>query len=146
MLEMQDSIYFIISDTSTLCVKLGISLDPSLTVKEAIARLSQEYRLLVDEVPVDFFNIYNSNIIQGLQDFSGMSVSSTGKLFSSLSTFESCIDSNVPQLFTKTEFTVETNNDDESNCIQYYLGLNLKYYNIAKWHYFHQLNTTIHNH
>lgn len=113
---------FIIADTATLCTKLGISIDPSLPVKEAISLLSQEYRLLVDEVPVDFFSIYNSNIIQGLQDFSGMSVSSTGKLFSSLSTFESCIDSNVQPLFTKTEFTVETNNDDESNCIQYYLS------------------------
>lgn len=113
---------FIIDSTSTLCVKLGISLDPSLSVKEAIARLSQEYRLLIDEVPIDFFSIYNSNIIQGLQDFSGLSVASTGKLFSSRSTFESCIDESVQPLFTKHEFTVETMNDDPSNCIQYYLN------------------------
>lgn len=113
---------FIIDSTSTLCVKLGISLDPSLSVKEAIARLSQEYRLLIDEAPIDFFSIYNSNIIQGLQDFSGLSVASTGKLFSSRSTFESCIDTSIQPLFTKHEFTVETMNDDPSNCIQYYLN------------------------
>lgn len=113
---------FIIDSTSTLCVKLGISLDPSLSVKEAVARLSQEYRLLIDEVPIDFFNIYNSNIIQGLQDFSGLSVASTGKLFSSRSTFESCIDETIQPLFSKHEFTVETMNDDPSNCIQYYLN------------------------
>lgn len=112
---------FIIDSVSTLCVKLGVSIDPSLSVKEAISRLSQEYRLLIDEVPMDFFNIYNSNIIQGLQDFSGLSVASTGKLFSSRSTFESCIDESIPTLFSKHEFTVETNNNDESNCIQYYL-------------------------
>ena len=51
-----------------------------------------------------------------------MSVSSTGKLFSSRSTFESCIDDSIPTLFTKHEFTVETNNDNVSNCIQYYLN------------------------
>ena len=113
---------FIIPDTSTLCVKLGVSLDPSLSVKEAVAKLSQEYRLLVDEVPIDFYNIYSNNIIQGLQDFSGMSVASTGKLFSSRSTFESCIDNTIQPLFTKHEFTVETMNDDPSNCIQYYLN------------------------
>ena len=113
---------FIIDSTSTLCIKLGISLDPSLSVKEAVARLSQEYRLLIDEVPIDFFSIYSSNIIQGLQDFSGMSVASTGKLFSSRSTFESCIDNSIKPLFSKNEFTVETMNDDPSNCIQYYLS------------------------
>ena len=113
---------FIIHDTSDLCVKLGISVDPSLSIKEAISRLSQEYRNLIDEVPIDFYNIYSSNVIQGLQDFSGMSVASTGKLFSSRSTFESCIDNSIPSLFTKNEFTVETCNDDPSNCIQYYLN------------------------
>ena len=86
---------FIINDTVDLCTKLGISLDPSLSLPEAISKLSQEYRLLIDEVPIDFRNIYENNIIQGLQDFSGMSVSSTGKLFSSRSTFESCIDESI---------------------------------------------------
>jgi hypothetical protein len=113
---------FIVDDTSTLSVKLGISLDPSLTVREAIAKLSQEYRNLIDEVPIDFYPIYTNNIIQGLQDFSGMSVASTGKLFSSRSVFESCIDDDIQPLFSKNEFTVETMNDDPSNCIQYYLN------------------------
>ena len=113
---------FIINDTIDLCTKLGISLDPSLSLPEAISKLSQEYRLLIDEVPIDFRNIYENNIIQGLQDFSGMSVSSTGKLFSSRSTFESCIDESIKPLFTKSEFTVETNNDEPYNCVQYYLN------------------------
>lgn len=113
---------FIINDTIDLCTKLGISLDPSLSLREAISKLSQEYRLLIDEVPIDFRHIYENNIIQGLQDFSGMSVSSTGKLFSSRSTFESCIDESIKPLFTKSEFTVETNNDESYNCIQYYLN------------------------
>ena len=113
---------FIINDTIDLCTKLGISLDPSLSLPEAISKLSQEYRLLIDEVPIDFRNIYENNIRQGLQDFSGMSVSSTGKLFSSRSTFESCIDESIKPLFTKSEFTVETNNDEPYNCIQYYLN------------------------
>jgi hypothetical protein len=113
---------FIIGSTSELSTKLGISLDPSLTIKEAVSRLSQEYRLLIDEVPIDFYPNYTNNVIQALQDFSGMSVASTGKLFSSRSTFESCIDSNIKPLFSKDEFTVETMNDRPSNCIQYYLN------------------------
>lgn len=113
---------FIINDTVDLCTKLGISLDPSLSLPEAISKLSQEYRLLIDEVPIDFRNIYENNIIQGLQDFSGMSVSSTGKLFSSRSTFESCIDKDIYPLFSKNEFIIETCNDEPSNNIQYYLN------------------------
>ena len=113
---------FIIKDTSDLSVKLGISLDPSLTVKEAVARLSQEYRNLIDEVPIDFYPNYANNVLQALQDFSGMSVASTGKLFSSRSTFESCIDSNIKPLFSKDEFTVETMNNSPQNNIQYYLN------------------------
>ena len=113
---------FVIDSTSDLCAKLGISLDPSLSIPEAVSKLSQEYRNLIDEVPVDFYNIYKSNIIQGLQDFSGLSVSSTGKLFSSRSTFESCIDNEIHSLFSKNEFTVETCNDEPYNCIQYYLN------------------------
>ena len=113
---------FIIGSTSDLSVKLGISLDPSLTVKEAITKLSQEYRNLIDEVPIDFYPNYANNVIQGLQDFSGMSVASTGKLFSSRSVFESCIDESIKPLFSKNEFTVETCNDEPSNCIQYYLN------------------------
>lgn len=113
---------FIINGITDLCTKLGISLDPSLTIKDAIAKLSQEYRNLIDEVPMDFYSIYNSNIIQGLQDFSGMSVASTGKLFSSRSTFEACIDHDIKPLFTKDEFTIETGNDEPYNCIQYYLS------------------------
>lgn len=113
---------FIIESTSDLSVKLGISLDPSLTIKEAITKLSQEYRNLIDEVPIDFYPNYASNVIQGLQDFSGMSVASTGRLFSSRSVFESCIDDTIQPLFSKNEFTVETCNDDPTNCIQYYLN------------------------
>lgn len=113
---------FMIDSTADLCAKLGISLDPSLSIPEAVSKLSQEYRNLIDEVPIDFYNIYRSNIIQGLQDFSGLSVASTGKLFTSRSTFESCIDSEIYPLFSKNEFTVETCNDEPSNCIQYYLN------------------------
>lgn len=114
---------FIIPDTSTLGVKLNISLDPALSIKEAVSKLSHEFRILIDEVPIDFYPNYKDNVIQGLQDFSGMSVSSTGKLFSSHTVFEACIDESKP-LFSKNEFTIETMNDDPSNCIQYYLANN----------------------
>ena len=113
---------FIIGDTATLCAKLGISLDPRLSIRESITKLSQEYRNLIDEVPIDFYSIYNSNIVQGLQDFSGLSVASTGKLFTSRSVFDACIDHTIQSLFTKNEFIIETCNDEPSNCIQYYLS------------------------
>lgn len=113
---------FIINDTSDICARLGLSLDPSLSIKEAVRHLNQEYRNLIDEVPVDFYKIYSNNIVQGLQDFSGLSVCSTGKLFSSYSTFESCIDKGIRACFSKHEFTIETSNNDISNTIQYYLN------------------------
>ena len=78
---------FIIDSTIDLCSKLGISLDPSLSIQEAVSKLSQEYRNLIDEVPIDFYNIYKSNIIQGLQDFSGMYLLLKHVMMSHLTTY-----------------------------------------------------------
>ena len=113
---------FIIEETLDLISKLNLVLDPSLSVKEAIARLPNDLRSLVDEVPIDFKNQYVVNIVKALQDFSGFSVESTNTLFNNRNVFTSCVDDTIPSLFSKTEFVIETMNDTPQNTVMFYLS------------------------
>ena len=112
---------FIIDSTIDLISHLSLSLDPSLSVSEAVDKMPMELRVLVDEVPVNFRNQYVVNIVKALQDFSGFSVESTNNFFTNRKVFNSCIDPSIPQLFTKTEFVIETQNDSPYNSIMFYL-------------------------
>lgn len=112
---------FVIDTPDDLSAHLTLSFPKGMELKECIARLPVEYRSLVDEVPVDFYTVYKTNVVKGLQDFSGFSVASSGKFFSSRDVFSSCIDDKLLPIFSKNEFVIETNNPSESNTIQYYL-------------------------
>ena len=113
---------FIIEEPFDLISKLNLHLDPNQTVQEAVHKLPLDLRNLVDEVPIDFKNQYVVNIVKALQDFSGFSVESTNTLFNNRNVFNACIDDSVPSLFTKTEFVIETMNDQPQNTIMYYLS------------------------
>lgn len=113
---------FIIDDTLDLISKLNIQLDPQQPVKDAIAKLPNELRTLVDEVPVDFKNQYIVNIVKAIQDFSGFSVESSNTLFNNRNVFNACVDDTLPSLFSKSEFVIETMNDTPQNTIMYYLS------------------------
>lgn len=113
---------FIIEEPFDLISKLNLRLDPNQTVKEAINKLPVDLRNLVDEVPEDLREHYVVNIVKALQDFSGFSVESTNTLFNNRNVFNACIDDSVPSLFTKTEFVIETMNDQPQNTIMYYLS------------------------
>lgn len=113
---------FIIESPMDLISKLNLSLNPNQTIKEAIAKLPNELRTLVDEVPIDFKNQYIVNIVKALQDFSGFSVESTNTFFNNRNVFNSCIDDSIPSLFTKTEFVIETQNDSPQNSVMFYLS------------------------
>ena len=113
---------FVIDSPMDLISKLNLSLDPNQTVKEAVSKLPNDLRTLVDEVPVDFKNQYIVNIVKALQDFSGFSVESTNTFFNNRNVFNSCIDDSIPSLFTKTEFVIETQNDSPQNSIMFYLS------------------------
>lgn len=100
---------------------LNLKTDHSKTVKDVIRDLPQELRRLVDAVPVDLQPHYQRDIYQSLRDFSGVSVYAQGKLFQDKHVFDQCIDTSLPNIFSRNEFVIETNNDSPTNCIQYYL-------------------------
>lgn len=92
------------------------------TLEDGVNSLPVELRSLIDFVPKDFKNQYEINIVKSLQDFSGFSVDSQGKLFSNRLVFEACVDDNIADLFSKTAFTIEINNDSPTNNIMFYLS------------------------
>lgn len=113
---------FIINDVMDLTAKLNVKVNPSMSIKDAVALLPNELRVLVDDVPVDFKRQYEVNLLKSIQDVSGFSIQGTGGLFNNRPVFEACIDYSLPVLFTKNEFIIETQNDSPQNSVMYYLS------------------------
>lgn len=100
---------------------LNLKTDHTKSIKDVVKELPADLRRLVDSVPTDLEPHYHRDIYQSLRDFSGVSVYAQGKLFQDKHVFSQCIDSSLPKIFSRNEFTVETNNNSPTNCIQYYL-------------------------
>lgn len=113
---------FIINDVMDLTAKLNVKVNPSMSIKDAVALLPNDLRVLVDDVPVDFKRQYEVNLLKSIQDVSGFSIQGTGGLFNNRPVFEACIDYSLPVLFTKNEFIIETQNDSPQNSVMYYLS------------------------
>ena len=112
---------FVMDSPKKIESQLNLPVDHSKTLPEIVKELPQDIRRLVDEVPVDRKDDYERDIYLALRDISGVSVYAQGKLFQDKHVFDQCIDSSIPVLFSKNEFSIETNNDSPTNCIQYYL-------------------------
>lgn len=113
---------FIINDVMDLSSKLNVHVKPTMSIKEAVALLPNELRILVDDVPINFKSQYDVNLLKSIQDVSGFSIQSTGGLFNNRSVFDACIDAEIPNIFTKNEFVIETQNESPSNTVMYYLS------------------------
>lgn len=79
-----------------------------LTVDDAIKFVPDSYKHLFIDVPIDFKREFKTDIIRSLQDLAGVPVSSEGRLFTSKSSYYSCIDERLKHPFTKETFTVAT--------------------------------------
>ena len=112
---------FVMDSPQKIESQLNLPVDHRKTLPEIVKELPQDIRRLVDEVPVDRKEDYERDIYLALRDISGVSVYAQGKLFQDKHVFDQCIDSSIPVLFSKNEFSIETNNDSPTNCIQYYL-------------------------
>ena len=112
---------FIMDSPEKIESQLNIPVDHNKSLNEIVSELPQDMRRLVDAVPVDTRDQYERDIYLALRDISGMSVYAQGKLFQDRHIFDKCIDPSLVQIFSKNEFTIETNNDSPTNCIQYYM-------------------------
>ena len=113
---------FIINDVMDISAKLNVPVKPDMSIKDAVALLPNELRILVDDVPINFRSQYDVNLLKSIQDVSGFSIQSTGGLFNNKTVFEECVDAGIPDLFTKNEFVIETQNDSQINTVMYYLS------------------------
>lgn len=112
---------FVMDSPEKIESQLNIPVSHEKPMEEIVTELPQEIRRLVDAVPVDRKEEYERDIYLALRDISGISVYAQGKLFQDKHVFSQCIDSSLPKIFSRNEFTVETNNNSPTNCIQYYL-------------------------
>lgn len=112
---------FIMDSPEKIESQLNLQVDHTKTMEEIVKELPQDIRRLVDSVPVDREEDYRRDIYLALRDISGVSVYAQGKLFQDKHVFSECIDASLPRIFSRNEFTVETNNNSPTNCIQYYL-------------------------
>ena len=113
---------FIIDDVMDLTTHLNIPTHSGQSISDAVKLLPNDLRVLVDDVPIDFRRQYEVNLLKSIQDVSGFSIQSTGGLFSNRPVFDACIDPEIPNLFTKNEFVIETQNDSPTNSVMYYLS------------------------
>lgn len=112
---------FIMDSHEKIESQLNIKTDHEKPISEVVKELPVDLRRLVDAVPTDLKPDYYRDIFQALRDLSGVSVYAQGKLFQDKHVFSECIDASLPRIFSRNEFTVETNNNSPTNCIQYYL-------------------------
>lgn len=92
-------------------------------VEEAIEECPDYVKDVIGDVPVELYENYRTNLIKCIGDFSAHSVQTQGKLFSSRKLFFASVDSKLPNLFWKTNFTISTIKRGESNSIDYYLRM-----------------------
>lgn len=90
-------------------------------LKEGIAKMPPRMREKIDSIPVDFRDKFDQNLLQSIMDIAGKSVAPSGRLFSSRKIWNACISDSVPQVFTKNELSITTEDDSERNTLQYYL-------------------------
>ena len=92
-------------------------------VEDAIEECPDYVKEVIGDVPVELYENYRTNLIKCIGDFSAHSVQTQGKLFSSRKLFFASVDSKLPNLFWKTNFTISTTKRGASNSIDYYLRM-----------------------
>ena len=90
-------------------------------LKEGIAKMPPRMREKIDSIPVDFRDRFDQNLLQSIMDVAGKSVAPSGRLFSSRKIWNNCISDAIPQVFTKNELSITTEDDSERNTLQFYL-------------------------
>lgn len=131
---------FLINDVIDLNAALeGEMCEPytGTSLKEGIAKMPPRMRGKIDAIPMEFRDKFEQNLIQSIMDIAGYSVAPTGRLFSSRKIWNTCITDEIPQVFYKNQFKIETENNSESNYIEYYLNKNVKFIDNKKKHFIH---------
>lgn len=82
-------------------------------IKEVIESLPNHLQSKFLAVPVDLKMGFEANIMKSLQDMGGVSVASSGKLFSSVSVYNDCISAEYKHPFISESLTISTGDAHE---------------------------------
>lgn len=112
---LEPSIVNSVDDVNNFRLSVGLPKDKYRDGLEDFASIEREIQELPPhhqerflKVPVDLRSGFEMNIIRSLQDLGGVSVGSTGKLFSSPIAYESCIDKALEHPFIANEIVIST--------------------------------------
>lgn len=79
-----------------------------MSVNEAIKFIPIELRGQVVDIPLDFYDDFQHDLIQSIQDIAGMTVAGEGKLFNNKEIFNDAIYEPKEKAFIKDSFTIST--------------------------------------
>lgn len=89
-------------------VKYVDGLEDVKDIEKVIDTLPNHLQAKFLKVPVDLKRGFEANIMKSLQDLGGVSVSSSGKLFSSVSVYNACINDKFRHPFIQQSITIST--------------------------------------
>ena len=131
---------FIIRDVEDLNNALEAEMCPRYDgrdLKDGIKRMPPRMKSKIDFIPIDFRNRFETDLLQSIMDIAGYSVAPTGRLFSSRKIWNSCISDDVQELFYKNELSITTEDNSESNSLEFYLKDKNKFPENHLSHYIH---------
>jgi hypothetical protein len=86
-------------------------LSTDLDVDTAYRLLPSFIQINLIQIPVEHKNSFETDIIASLQNLAGISVSSSGKLFSSNVAYNNCINNSLQHPFSREQFILSTTNE-----------------------------------
>lgn len=112
---LEPSIVNSVDDVNNFRLSVGLPKDKYRDGLEDFASIEREVQELPPhhqerflKVPVDLRSGFEMNIIRSLQDLGGVSVGSTGKLFSSPIAYEGCVSKELQHPFIANEIVIST--------------------------------------
>lgn len=131
---------FIIRDVEDLNNALEAEMCPKYEgrdLKEGILLMPPRMKEKIDFIPIDFKDRFETDLLQSIMDIAGYSVAPTGRLFSSRKIWNSCISNTQLELFFKNEMSITTEDNSDSNNIEFFLKDKLKFPDNHLSHYIH---------
>lgn len=131
---------FIIRDVEDLNNALEAEMCPRYegrNLAEGIQTMPPRMKEKIDFIPIDFKARFETDLLQSIMDIAGYSVAPTGRLFSSRKIWNNCISNNIPELFYKNELSITTEDDSESNSLEFFLKDKSKFPDSHLSHYIH---------
>jgi hypothetical protein len=101
-----DSVRIKVLETRDKLVAAGVDINTDVAISRVMSELPLKFVDNFISVPKDFKQNFRDDIYGALRNIGGVSISPSGKLFSSKFAWQKCISSDIQHPFTKETFTI----------------------------------------